>query len=343
MRGLRDKQRLVLAGTSEVVSTSSTVKSVLEMIVRNTSQMNRNGLPLFFDHGRNHLRFPEPIDVPASLNYLYQAPLKKNVNFCKFLDSQQEIEIEMGQEQLKLYKYCRDIGQGLEVRTSGLSQECERELEKEIEKQAEQQIQVLSKKPFAQVEWDYRKALFSSSCEDLFGTVFKPVHRFVSRRVKDLSKISWSQSLYCSNNFWMTIRDSKSSHDMSSYMRLVDPMLVFRDGRVVLITLFELDKILPHWWGAPINSAAVASSVVQLASVLNPEQPTFAFEQYRPSTEVLTSLKLFCGIVDYKEEEKVVLKKMFQNVLTPRTTIEALLMKRHRLPHLERSDLEDLL
>ncbi len=82
---------------------------------------------------------------------------------------------------------------------------------------------------------------------------------------------------------------------------------------------------------------------MQLASVLSPEHPTFAFEKYRVPFEVLTSLKLFCGIVDYTQKEKAVLKKMLEDVLQPRRTIELLLMKRHRLPHFERSDLESFL
>ena len=46
-------------------------------------------------------------------------------------------------------------------------------------------------------------------------------------------------------------------------------------------------------------------------------------------------------IVDYTQGEKQVLADMFEKVRRPRKVVEEILMKRHRLVHFERSELEE--
>jgi len=336
-----DGQKLVLAGTSEVVSSASTVKSVLEMIVHNTVLVVRKALPTYLDHGRNFASFPKPIDIPVSLEYMYRGAVCRTKDFCEYLNAQQEMETEEEQQYTEIIKYCKAIGDGLIVQTGGLGEECERELEEEEEEENEQEVEMVQKDPFKQVQWNFLGSLVGSNHAPLFGSVFHSVQSVVRDTLPDLEEIQWSSKLYCTGNFWKTIMDSNSCRDMSLYLRPVNSMLVFRDGSVVLISLFDLENLLPHWWKARESGTSCCSSILQLSRVLKPGQPSFAFETYEISVEVLTSIKLFCGMVDYSDEDKQVMSKMFATVSKPRSVVETWLMKRQHLPHFDRSDLEE--
>jgi hypothetical protein len=343
MRQLAAGQRLVLAGTTEVVSRSSTVKSVLEMIAHNTVRMTGKALPVFLDHGRNYLTFPNSIELPVYLQHMYGRPTGAHRNFIEYLDSQQSLDVHGDAEAYEaLYSYCKKIGEGLVVQTGGLNQECERELEEEVEQQNEQEEEIADKQPFGQQEdWLFQRCL--DQPDSLFDSIFRPFQDFVSARLPGLEKIKWSKNLYCTTNFWKTIEDGSFCPDMSLYLRPVNAIVAMEDGRVVLVSLFELDRLLPHYWEAAKNSVSSQnhSSILQLSRILKPENPSFGFEDHCISLGVLTSIKLFCGMVDYTQEEKQVLANMFETVRRPRKVVEEILKKRHRLVHFERSELEE--
>lgn len=335
----KNQQRLILAGPREVVSPSSSVKSVLEMIVHNTASLTRKALPIYLDHGIDYSKFPKPLEVPLALEDLYQSPVEKNRDFLEYLDAHTEVQVDSSDHYKHLVSHCREVGKGLLVESDGFGQECERELEEVLEEEKQQENETIVKRPSAQTPWDFSLPM-NGNFESLFGAIFHLLQDFVRTKLPNLVEIEWSCNLYCTLNFWKTIEESFSCNDMSLYMRLVNPMLVFKDGRVVLVTLFELDELLPHWWMARNNKRGTPSSIEHLSRVINPSQKTFGLTLHSVSVEVLTSIKLFCGMVDYTTEEKQVLSSMFRNVPRVRLTVERLLEKRHRLLHLERSDLE---
>jgi hypothetical protein len=66
----------------------------------------------------------------------------------------------------------------------------------------------------------------------------------------------------------------------------------------------------------------------------------FGREDIGVSTEVLTSVKLFRGYVQFSKEEIIELKKMFRG-LSRGLLITELLFMRGRLKYFDRSDLDD--
>ena len=333
-------QRLVLAGPPEAIAESSSVTSILEMIVHNTMLLTRRGLPTYLQHGIEFSKFPKPQDVELSLEGLYGNPAKNTVDFLEHLDAHISVETETNANFDKVTSYCKEIGKGLVVRTGGLGQECERELEDEEEEEEQQEIEVPEKHPYSQTDWDFHRIFTTNNVED-FNSHFLPLRRFIQTHLPDFRAFDWSEKLFCSNNFWRTIHDYSSCGDISCNIRLVGPMLVFSDGRVVLLSWYELDKILPHWrnWHKQ-SSGAPSCNIENLSRVFKPSQQKFGRTYYNIPVDVLTSIKFFCGIVDYTEEEKTELMKILSNVGSVRHAVETLLLKRHQQKQFERSDLE---
>jgi hypothetical protein len=253
-----------------------------------------------------------------------------------------EAEMESTSNEFKqLMAYCKMIGQDLHVEAGGVNQECERELEEELEEENEQEVETIQKNPFSQTKWDF-SAPTSPRYINLFGSVFHQLTKFVANCLSDVKQIRWSHDLYITTNFWKTVQGSLLVTDMSSYLRLVNSMLVFQDGRVVLVSLYELDQLLPHWWKAASRSKQLPCFVAQLSRVSQPGKPRFGFAQDAIPTGVMTSVKLFCGMVQYSDEEREVLKVMLKDTPKPRLIVEKILMKRHQLLYFERSNLEAL-
>jgi hypothetical protein len=334
MRKLRPNgQSLILAGTSEVVSSNSSVKGVLERIVRNTATMTGKALPTFYERGTDFFSFPDAIDVDDSLDTLYASPLCQYEDFGEFLDASHETH-ETSDQKSELVSYCKDIGKSTSVYKSCLTQECERELEHEMEEEEEEEIQLAKHNPYTQIDWEDFALAFQKP-EHLFQTLFLSLKQFIREKLHGLSSIEWSDKLYCTPNFCRTIQKAESSKDLSLYLRLVNPMLVLGDGRVVLISMYELDKLLPHWWSAKNPKAVLRHLSLSVRSGLG-----FGNETIEIPANVMPSIKLFRGYVDYSEQELTALSGMFKKVVSPRSTVEELLFMRNRLTYFEQSDLD---
>jgi hypothetical protein len=152
-----------------------------------------------------------------------------------------------------------------------------------------------------------------------------------------LSVIEWSDKLYCTPNFWKTIQAAESNDDLSLYLRPVNAMLVMPDGRVVLVSAYELDKLLPEWW---VASSRNPKSILQhlFTSVGG---HGFGRDSVTIPDEVLTLVKLFRGYVQYSEPQKKVLVAKLRRVPQAHLVVQELLCMRSRLGFFNRSDLEN--
>jgi hypothetical protein len=154
-----------------------------------------------------------------------------------------------------------------------------------------------------------------------------------------LSVIEWSDKLYCTPNFWKTIQAAESNDDLSLYLRPVNAMLVMPDGRVVLVSAYELDKLklLPEWW---VASSQNPKAILQhlFTSVTG---QGFGRDSVTIPNEVLTLVKLFRGYVQYSEQQKKVLVAKLRRVPQTHLVVQELLCMRSRLGFFNRSDLEN--
>jgi len=84
---------------------------------------------------------------------------------------------------------------------------------------------------------------------ECFGTPWITLWLLISTtRLFHLQQAKWSGKLFCTRKFWNTIQEWNPSTDISLYLQPVGPLLVLADGRVVLISCYELESLLPHWW-----------------------------------------------------------------------------------------------
>ena len=125
---------------------------------------------------------------------------------------------------------------------------------------------------------------------------------------------------------------------MSLYLRSVCHLIIFRDNKVVLVSAYEMDKLLPLWWQEGDRPRAVLDNLFLLTKGgLRLDNRTLPV-----SAEVMATLKLFRGWVEYTPEEQEVLKNMFQDLKRPHDTVQELLFMRSRLGHFERSHLDEV-
>jgi hypothetical protein len=336
MRNLREGgQSLVLAGTSEFVTHKMGTKEVLEKILHNTVRMIQQGLVTYFERGMTYYSFPNEIKEEVGLKKMYAHALSDHEDLKAFLESSYEVEA-MSTSKQKLVEYCKSMGEGVDAQVSRLAAECEQELEKEVEQEEEEELQLPVENPYSEVDWAYEKA-FSDPGFLFTSKTFIPVQELLDRHVPTLSSVNWSDKMFCTLNFFRVIVHNPACTNLAHYLRPVNTILTLEDARVVLLSEYEADKLLPLWRSSTLRTYP---TLLHLCMVVNSKnQLGFGRDFVSPDSSVLTSLKLFRGYVHFSRDELRTLTAMFETVQA-RSFIQNLLSIRGRLRFFDRSDLD---
>lgn len=334
MRQLRPGgQSVILVGTSEVVTFETTPKQVLERILETTVRMIKKGLLTYFERGNNYLSFPDVVEEDITLDAMYSKRTNEHASFCDYLDATHEIESSLAGSQL--VQYCKQLGQGVQMRASRLSEECEQELEMEEECEEEEDVEFPVVDPFYELDWASYQLAFTDPAS-LFGTgFFVPLKSLIHQDLPILSTIEWGKELvFCTNNFWKTIQDKGEHSKLDNYLRLVNIMLIVPDGRVVLVSEYEAENLLPYWWSAVKPKATLQHLCLAVSG------RGFGRDIVQIPVQARTRVKLLRGYVQFSSEEKEVLVEMFRGTHA-RPLIDSLLSLRSRTRFFERSDLNE--
>jgi hypothetical protein len=336
MRKLRpDAQKLILAGTSEVVSKDSTTREVLETILHRTATMTKQGVVSYCHRGLQYYSFPAPIEDDISLTTMYAKHIQEYCDLSDFLDATFE-KSDLPEDARDLVNYCKEIGGGLPADSYGLSEECEQELEHEIEHEEEEELLIPRQDPYPQDDWAFEKVFLDP---DSFFTTdfFVPISNFIREKVSRIAAIDWGRpKVFCTPNFFRTIQATESISDLSMYLRPVNAVLVAPDDRIVLISAYELDMLLPIWWKASKkNPKATLQHLFTLVS-----EEGCGRDQVSTTNENMAFTKLFRGHVQFTELEQKVLGEALRNVDESNLVVQELLGMRGRLSFYDRSDLE---
>eukprot|EP00977_Amphora_coffeiformis_P029240 scaffold39593_cov176-Amphora_coffeaeformis.AAC.2 len=332
----QSRQWLVLAGTEETISKRATPKSVFEAILKSTVLAIQSGLSTYFQRAKDFQRFPEALDDNIDLESLYSGHLTEFDDFRDYLDHHYQKETG---EILEVTKYCRSIGGGVKVQVSTIGQECEKEIEAENEEENEEEVQLERKQPYSQVNWGYSEVFVNPA--PLFQNIFVPLETLVKNKCKVIAGIHWSKKVFCSPNFFKTTSSYEEQSNMSLYLRPVSHLIVFQDGRVVLVSTHEMNELLPHWWKwMKKGSVAALSNLYLLEKGGN--QLAGGSPKTDVSVGVMTTLKLFRGYVTFTPQEKVVLAHMLRDLDKPYDTVQDLLSFRGRLGYFQQSDLDEV-
>ncbi|KAJ8606838.1 hypothetical protein CTAYLR_009177 [Chrysophaeum taylorii] len=225
---------------------------------------------------------------------------------------------------------------GRDVETSscnvGCDEECERELEIEREKEEEVERQLPSRIPTAEEHWEYELVLRAASPVDL------PTTQRLDDAVREtLSvEISFPPDVFVTHNFMSTVQDH---HCLDLYLRLVDVVLAFSSGELLLVSEREADKILELYHtssltGAPrfCNLPDLRSSnavTMQLPPTTGPELPVKA----------RTAVLLFSGDTMFDPKAESALQKLLLSFEAKRAAPD-IAKNRDRAHLLPRSTLE---
>ena len=146
-------------------------------------------------------------------------------------------------------KYGKDI----RTRLSILDQVCEKEIfvEKEIEKEKHVEVEIPKANPFEELDWQYSE--FKCGNWEKFVSLIGESHLKQLRNAnsinlltpEELNKINWGNNLFFTDNFILTVADSKK---LDNYLRHVDFLLLFSDGRMVCISDREANGIIASEW-----------------------------------------------------------------------------------------------
>ncbi|CAB9504630.1 Protein of unknown function (DUF3645) [Seminavis robusta] len=322
MRKLRPgEQSLILVGTEETLNVSATVKGILELTIRNTVKENKKGILELYERGMKYKKFPDAMDVDVALEVLYGGPMKSYSSMSDFLDA--TVECETDKFVSELVDFCKSNGEGLIVQGSQLTDECERELEDEKGKEKEEEVELPSVEPYEERDWRFDKA-FSSGI--LGPGVFK-----ISSAVS-VPGVLWSGEVLCTENWKNTIKTAGQGSDF--YLRPVNSFLSLPTGKIVLISDYEAERLLPYWYKAK-NSSRIRLQHLALFSA----GIWLGGDQVELPASVRTSVKFFRGYVSFEEDEKRALESLFVR-RNPRESIQKLLELRYREQFMDRSDLD---
>jgi hypothetical protein len=248
----------------------------------------------------------------------------------------------MSEAEIKHGEYCNELGDN-PVDTGMLSGECEQELEHEAERECEQETEKPREQPSCQSDWDYEKS-FSDPESLISSGVFVSLRSFVVSKLSKIARIDWDENIFCSANFNNTIQRLQVCSDLSLFARQVSAMLVTHDGRVVLLSLYETDKLLPLWWKYNDKSSKGSRSPRRATLrhlFLADTSAGFGHDNEKLPHKLLASVKLFRGYVEFSPDQIDHVRAAFRKTKEPRAAALDLLHMRNRLGHYDRSDLED--
>ncbi|KAG3026700.1 hypothetical protein PC121_g3879 [Phytophthora cactorum] len=166
---------------------------------------------------------------------------------------------------------CRGFVYGLddEVCVTSHTDECERELQVEEEVQQERELEVMKCSPTREKRWAYDRILHAQSVGDLTGVVqVLEITRFIRQSVspKQMVDLDWTSTrIYGTINFFATIQTRNGVRCLNEFLRVIDVVLVFKNGDMLLVSECEADHILELLWSARGDSTACSFSFVNLA------------------------------------------------------------------------------
>ncbi|KAG3029370.1 hypothetical protein PC119_g6660 [Phytophthora cactorum] len=123
--------------------------------------------------------------------------------------------------------------------------------------------------PTREKRWAYDRILHAQSVGDLTGVVqVLEITRFIRQSVspKQMVDLDWTSTrIYGTINFFATIQTRNGVRCLNEFLRVIDVVLVFKNGDMLLVSECEADHILELLWSARGDSTACSFSFVNLA------------------------------------------------------------------------------
>ncbi|ETK90638.1 hypothetical protein L915_05632 [Phytophthora nicotianae] len=142
----------------------------------------------------------------------------------------------------------RAYGLDDEVCIAAHTDECERELRVEEEEEREQDREVAVCKPMKEKRWAYSRILDARSIEDLRDIVnVVSMENYIREWITltNLADLVWtSAQIFGTENFFATIKAQRGLDCVNEFLRVIDVILIFENGQVLLVSECEADHLL---------------------------------------------------------------------------------------------------
>ncbi|ETL97213.1 hypothetical protein L917_05458 [Phytophthora nicotianae] len=172
-------------------------------------------------------------------------PQKK---IARVIESTARIHFE-GVDDALISRICRRgraYGLDDEVCIAAHTDECERELRVEEEEEREQDREVAVCKPMKEKRWAYSRILGARSIEDLRDIVnVVSMENYIREWITltNLADLVWtSAQIFGTENFFVTIKAQRGLDCVNEFLRVIDVILIFENGQVLLVSECEADQ-----------------------------------------------------------------------------------------------------
>ncbi|KAE9292554.1 hypothetical protein PF001_g18668 [Phytophthora fragariae] len=249
----------VLQSSKKGETSGLTAIDVLNWVIDNTKAESVRGLLEWASNGIHYRktqmhRDAELVDEDWSLETLYQDKLHVDT-IARIIQSKASLVFEEGLDDSFVAQICsRGCAYGLsdEVCVTSHTDECERELQVEEEVQHERELEVAQYLPAREQAWNYAAVLRARSVQDVEDAVpVLDVQSYVLSLMssKELAALKWSAArMFMTENFASTIVSRTKISSVTEFVRVIDALLVFDNGQVLLLSECEADHILSLLW-----------------------------------------------------------------------------------------------
>ncbi|ETK77423.1 hypothetical protein L915_16303 [Phytophthora nicotianae] len=247
---------LQISGQHDISSISAI--DVLNWVMDNTKTEAMRGLLEWAGNGihfrKTQLnRDKELVDEDWELETLYREKLHVG-KIAKVIQSKALTAFKDSVDDLVTQICSQGFVYGLddEVCVTSHTDECERELQVEEEVQQERELEVVKCSPMREKRWAYDRILQAQSVEDLQGVIqVLEITHFIRRSIspKEMGDLEWSSThIFGTTNFFTTIKTRNDGGCLNEFLRVIDVVLVFKNGDVLLVSECEADHILELLW-----------------------------------------------------------------------------------------------
>jgi hypothetical protein len=362
-----------------------TVHNILQWVMSNTYAATRDGLHEWARQGLFHSTTTDNPDLATldddwSLEHLYKNSHKpsslahsieaKGQFFRnRILDSVPSLSESLVSKFDAIEQKIGLYGQGLKVVMTDQDEQCEREVQEQEQAEEEVQQELAKQIPIDEPRWEYEKILNARSAAEVadFTSIETLAAAVESRMVPaELALVNWSacENIYGTASFFNTVRfgDGCSSN---MFLRHVDPIVVFPDESLLLVSDREADAILNVIWQLELSATEQNPKRVRLTDT--PQEVKFVnFCRLRDALQQepelnscrlsigsnnigltsrrnLVALQLFNGETSFKAKENPILKSALEFLLQDkiaRKVVQELLTARGTTHNWKFSDLE---
>lgn len=225
---------------------------------------------------------------------------------------------------------CQQYGSDCKVATSGYHEECERELQEEVEEEKEVEVGLAQQTPNNETDWVSAVVFSKKSITSIHETKCLRLDDACRQaQLPGSTEVPWEKTkIFCTTNFLLSLMKNYSGCAHPDYLRLVDGLLAFPSGEVLLLSERESDKILELSWDHDNKKGARFMNAADFQRAkFTDDSVLLSPHGIQLSLLTVVGLKLFAGQTDFTEAQRETLAEFLGRLSAAQSARELI---RHR-------------